>query len=125
MNKTKSVRGILGLIVLISQASAQATADEIAQNRTEQILPRSAIPFDPAMFDKYVGYYQMGPRVILVIDTIGFKKGPYSMVDYAFFQSLACGGAFRLINYEAAQAAEARHDKDGYDMRSRRRPLST
>lgn len=31
----------------------------IAQRRYEQARPRTAVPFDPANFDKYVGYYQL------------------------------------------------------------------
>jgi hypothetical protein len=38
-----------------------------AQARSEQALPRSVVPFDPAHFDKYVGYYQLGPSTIFTI----------------------------------------------------------
>jgi len=54
-----------------SDVGQTATPEEIAQRRAEQALPRSAIPFDPAMFDKYVGYYQLGPSSIFTITRDG------------------------------------------------------
>ena len=55
----------------------------------------------------------------LVIDTVGFKTGPYSMIDFygtPFTEALHVVERYRLIDYEAAQAAEARPDKDGVDL---------
>jgi hypothetical protein len=42
-----------------------------AQRRSEQALPRIAVPFDPTHFDKYVGYYQLGPSTIFTISRDG------------------------------------------------------
>jgi hypothetical protein len=42
-----------------------------AERRAEQALPRKPVPFDPAHFDKYVGYYQFGPSVIFTITRDG------------------------------------------------------
>lgn len=39
-------------------ASAQA---EIAERRYEQARPRTAVPYVPSNFDKYVGYYELAP----------------------------------------------------------------
>jgi dipeptidyl aminopeptidase/acylaminoacyl peptidase len=57
--------------LLAAQASAQTTADDIERKRAEQALPRVAVAFDPPMFDKYVGYYQLGPKAIFTISRDG------------------------------------------------------
>jgi hypothetical protein len=52
------------------QASAQTQSDtpanlsayEIAPVRTEQALSRKVIPYDPKLFDRYLGYYQNSKR---------------------------------------------------------------
>jgi hypothetical protein len=70
----------------------------------------------PSWYGDSVGHYEGG---MLVIDTIAFKKGPYSMVDLygtPFSEALHVVERYRLIDYEAAQAAEARPEKDGYDL---------
>jgi hypothetical protein len=70
----------------------------------------------PSWYGDSVGHYESGT---LVIDTIGFKKGPYSMVDVygtPLSEALHVVERYRLIDYEAAEAAEARPDKDGYDL---------
>jgi Tol biopolymer transport system component len=70
--KSKPLSGILGFILLLAaRASAQPAADEIAQKRAEQALPRVAVAFDPPMFDRYVGYYQSGPKAIVTISRDG------------------------------------------------------
>ena len=70
----------------------------------------------PSWYGDSVGHYEGDT---LVIDTIGFKKGPYSMVDVygtPFSEALHVVERYRLIDYEAAEAAEARPEKDGYDL---------
>ena len=70
----------------------------------------------PSWYGDSVGHYEGST---LVIDTIGFKKGPYSMVDFygtPFSEALHVVERYRLIDYDVAQAAEARPDKDGYDL---------
>lgn len=42
-----------------AQPLTTAAEAVIAQRRYEQARPRTAVPFDPANFDKYVGYYQL------------------------------------------------------------------
>ena len=42
-----------------------------AERRAEQALPRQAVAFDPARFDKYVGYYQLGPASVFTITRDG------------------------------------------------------
>ena len=72
----------------------------------------------PSWYGDSVGHYENGT---LVIDTIGFKKGPYSMVDIygtPFSEALHVVERYRLIDYEAAEALEARPEKDGYDLNS-------
>jgi beta-lactamase regulating signal transducer with metallopeptidase domain len=47
-------------------ATAVPTEDEIAQRRYEQARPRQAVAFEPARFDRYVGYYQLGGGIVAV-----------------------------------------------------------
>jgi len=60
----------IGAILLIA-ASAFAQSDpsptQNAQRRSEQARPRNVVPFDPAHFDKYTGYYQLGPTTIFTV----------------------------------------------------------
>ena len=42
-----------------------------AQRRSEQALPRTPVAFEPAHFDKYVGYYQLGPSTIFSVSRDG------------------------------------------------------
>jgi hypothetical protein len=70
----------------------------------------------PSWYGDSVGHYEGDT---LVIDTIGFKNGPHSMVDLygtPFSEALHVVERYRLIDYEAAQAAEARPEKDGVDF---------
>jgi hypothetical protein len=54
-----------------ASSAAGPSTDIIAQRRTEQALPRTAITLDPKDFDKYVGYYQLTPRLILTVTRDG------------------------------------------------------
>jgi len=45
-----------------STARAENPPAEFAQRLAEQQRPRTVVPFDPQQFDKYVGFYQMGPN---------------------------------------------------------------
>ena len=63
---------IVGAILLVAlPASAQTDPNSSptlnAERRSEQALPRNVVPFDPTHFDKYVGYYQLGPSVIFTV----------------------------------------------------------
>jgi bla regulator protein BlaR1 len=42
-----------------TQALAVSTSDQIAKQRVEQQKPRTAVPFDPRQFDRFVGYYKL------------------------------------------------------------------
>ena len=72
MSKAKLLWGIPAVFLLLAaQAMAQSTPDELAQKRAEQAQPRVAVAFDPPMFDKYVGYYQLGPKAIFTLSRDG------------------------------------------------------
>jgi hypothetical protein len=63
---------IVGAILLVaSPAFAQTDPNSSptlnAERRSEQALPRNLVPFDPTHFDKYVGYYQLGPSIIFTV----------------------------------------------------------
>ena len=67
---------IAGAILLVaSPALAQPDPNPSptlnAERRSEQALPRTAVPFNPAQFDKYVGYYQLGPSTIFTVTRNG------------------------------------------------------
>jgi hypothetical protein len=66
----------LPAVALVSSSSAMAqipTDNEAARLRAEQEAPQQLVPFDPTHFDKYVGYYQLGPNVIFKITRDGGK----------------------------------------------------
>jgi hypothetical protein len=44
-------------------SSADTASQDMAQLRYEQARPRTAIPYDAKDFDKFVGYYQLGPVI--------------------------------------------------------------
>lgn len=48
-----------------------ASAQTIAAREAEQARPRSAVPYKPTDFDKYVGYYQLGPTTFFHITRRG------------------------------------------------------
>ena len=51
--------------------AAGPSADEIARMRVEQERPRQVVPFDPARFDRYVGYYEFASNSIMQITRVG------------------------------------------------------
>ena len=70
----------------------------------------------PSWYGDSVGHYEGDT---LVIDTVGFKKGPFSMIDVygtPFSDALHVVERYRLIDEEAARQADERPDKDGYDF---------
>jgi hypothetical protein len=62
----------------------------------------------PSWYGDSVGHYEGDT---LVIDTVGFKLGPFAMVDIygtPYTEALHVVERYRLIDYEAAKAAEER-----------------
>jgi DNA-binding transcriptional MerR regulator len=63
--------GSLSIGELISLAKetkmTEPSLDEIAQRRYEQARPRTAVQVDPAIFDRYVGYYQFESGDVMTI----------------------------------------------------------
>src|ERR1700733_11248153 len=70
--------GLLASQVTRAQAPAGSAPSpaELVQRRDEQNRPRTAIAFDAKNFDKFVGYYQMGP---------GLFAHVYRNEDHYFF----------------------------------------
>jgi beta-lactamase regulating signal transducer with metallopeptidase domain len=61
-----------------SAAASPATAaslpkDDVARLRAEQQQPRQVASFDPTRFDRYVGYYELGPTAVFQITRVGDK----------------------------------------------------
>lgn len=71
--------GFLAALATLSGAqapgvdSAARTPDAVARVRAEQEAPRKLVPFDPAHFDKYVGYYELTPNLIFKVTRDGDK----------------------------------------------------
>jgi hypothetical protein len=66
----------------------------------------------PTWYGDSVGHYEGDT---LVIDTVGFKVGPFSMIDWfgtPYTQALHVVERYRLVDYEAAKAAEARGERE-------------
>jgi hypothetical protein len=82
---------------------------EIRHVRMNQ--PHPAQPM-PSWYGESVGHYEGDT---LVIDTVGFKIGPFSMIDHygtPHTQALHVVERYRLINYEAAKEAQERGGKE-------------
>lgn len=52
---------------------AATTPAEIAQRRYDQSRPQTVVPFDPKDFDKFAGYYELGPTAFLHV----FRNGDH------------------------------------------------
>ena len=66
----------------------------------------------PSWYGDSVGHYEGDT---LVIDTVGIKIGPFAMVDWygtPFTEALHVVERYRLLDYEAAKAAEERGEKE-------------
>ena len=66
----------------------------------------------PTWYGDSIGHYEGDT---LVIDTVGVKIGPFATVDWygtPFTKALRVVERYRLIDYEAAQAAEARGKRE-------------
>jgi hypothetical protein len=85
--------------------------NEVRRVRMNQ--PHPAQP-TPSWYGDSVGRYEGDT---LVVDTVGIKVGPYSMIDmYGTPQSPALHVAerYRLLDYETAKDAIARNDKENF-----------
>ena len=65
------VLGLLESPLTLAQTEPVPSPTTTAERRAEQAIPRKRIPFDPNHFDRYVGYYQMGPSTIFTITRDG------------------------------------------------------
>ena len=45
----------------------QVVEDDVARRLAEQQAPRQVVPFDPAHFDRYAGYYELSPTVVFKV----------------------------------------------------------
>lgn len=70
-----AVPAAIGLLAappaLAQPAATSDTPDKLAERRAEQAIPRKAVAFDPAHFDKYVGYYELTPTAVFTIHRDG------------------------------------------------------
>lgn len=70
----------------------------------------------PSWYGDSVGRYEGD---MLVIDTVGIKKGPFAMLDLygtPFTERLHVVERYRLIDHDAAKEVEERPDRDGFDV---------
>jgi hypothetical protein len=73
----------------------------------------------PSWYGDSVGHYEGDT---LVIDTVGFKVGPFSMVDHygtPHTEALHVVERYRLLEYEAAKEALARDAKENFRFNPR------
>jgi hypothetical protein len=68
-----SVSLLLAAQSVEAQAPAQPviTPEQMAELRAEQAVPRTAVPFEPRNFDKFVGEYQLAPNAVFWITRDG------------------------------------------------------
>ena len=75
--KSKFLSALTILLSVPLPALAQPATQTIqspevtAEMRAEEAAPRQVVPFDPKNFDKFAGYYQLGPTVIDVVSRDG------------------------------------------------------
>ena len=70
----------------------------------------------PSWFGDSVGHYEGGT---LVIDTVGIKVGPFAMVDMygtPHTEALHVVERYRLLDYEAANEAEERGERENFRL---------
>jgi hypothetical protein len=70
----------------------------------------------PSWYGDSVGHYEGD---MLVIDTVGFKKGPFAMLDVygtPFTERLHVVERYRLIDHDAAKEMEERPDRENIDI---------
>jgi WD40 repeat protein len=74
-----------------ASSASSPSAEVIAQRRAEQALPRTAVAFDPKAFDKYLGFYQLTPRMIFAITREGehFFVRPTGQPNFEVFPESA------------------------------------
>jgi hypothetical protein len=73
-------------------------------------------PVTPSWYGDSVGHYEGDT---LVVDTIGIKVGPFSMVDWfgtPFTEALHLVERYRLLDYEATKEAIARDAKEHFQQ---------
>jgi hypothetical protein len=56
---------------VMAQAQTDYSPGHLAELRSEQAAPRTAIAFDPKDFDKFVGFYQLAPSTIATVTRDG------------------------------------------------------
>ena len=86
---------------------------QFRQVRLNQLHPA---PVTPSWYGDSVGHYDGDT---LVVDTIGIKVGPFSMVDWfgtPFTEALHVVERYRLLDYEATKAAIERDAKEHYQQ---------
>jgi len=50
---------------------ASLSPEDLDRRRLEQLRPRRVVPFVPAHFDRYIGYYELGPDAALTVFRVG------------------------------------------------------
>src|SRR5260370_33126459 len=55
----------------VDAAAAKRAAELFDERVADQARPRTAIDVDPSLFDRYVGYYELGPRSIFTVTREG------------------------------------------------------
>jgi hypothetical protein len=86
-------------------------ADQYQVRRVRLNEPHPA-QVTPSWYGDSVGHYESDT---LVIDTVGIKIGPFAMVDWygtPFTEALHVVERYRLLDYEAAKAAQERGEKE-------------
>jgi hypothetical protein len=82
---------------------------EVRRVRLNEEHPAQVVP---TWYGDSVGHYEGDT---LVIDTVGIKVGPFSMIDWfgtPYTRALHVVERYRLVDYEAGKAAEARGERE-------------
>jgi hypothetical protein len=114
----------------VDAAAARRAAELFDQRIAEQARPRTAIEVDPALFDRYVGYYELHPSSIVTITREGDKLfaqltgGPKRRLLAAsereyFYKFIAAQQITFVVDAERPATALVLH-QNGRDLPSKR-----
>ena len=109
---------LLGGALFILQSPTEVTMvfSGNAETRHIWLNAQHSANLKPSWYGESVGHYE---GETLVIDTVGIKIGPFSMIDWygtPYTELLHVIERYRLIEYEAAKEAEERGTKENLHM---------
>jgi hypothetical protein len=101
-----------GMLMIQQPHQITILYDEDHQVRHIRMNEPHSARVTPSWYGESIGHYEGDT---LVIDTIGIKRGPFAMIDWfgtPYTGALHVVERYRLLDYEATQAAEERGERE-------------